>query len=725
MAQVPNYNPVPTVSPQAPGLPGVHVDSPVAAFGGATAEATKGLGRTMEHVGDELFARAQALQDLKTESEVNIKVAQHIQQTGELDNKFRLLSGSQPQEKLEEHVQALTELRAANRASLSNPMAQKRFDSETLRRYSYDVVNAGSYAATQFKQYSKKTEAALGDAALDSVLKDPNNEGVWNEYVRTSKGVASQESALDGESVPEADRRFKARLGRGVMIRAGSLAKTNPEQAQKFFESIKDKLNVEDQERIQDTINDRGVRTNAALVTNSLMGGDDTLINRAMRATKAQESAGRYDNVTTTLNKRGQSQSALGAYGIMESNLAPWSKEILGHEVTKEEFLRSPTIQDEIYKGKMSQYITKYGVEGAGQAWLGGEGGVGKTDRSDAFGTTVGAYGQRFSQMVGPQGEVGQEQGLINKFKAAEAMADKLYPPDKDAALNARAREAFKHSVSVSASAQQREFSIKVRDLRNDIGQTMNMQTPAGRGPVSIQEARQLDPRIDDKIEQMGKLDPSYTKAGGKLDQWLRSNANQDVPGTYERTQEYHRWVGSKDDERAAYDANKAFNEGLITRDSRDKINLEQAKSKHSAEVDAKVDAIMHRHTDEMNSIKAFPSRVNKAANARYTQFRGALILEMRAAQDAGTSIKKPEEEDRIIQRLISEEPTGEERMRRAPWYPLGIPIPLTGVPVTAPRWEQRSLDYPIDVGASARAVDNLRPGQVYILNGRKARVPK
>lgn len=715
MAQVPNYNPVPQATPQSGALPNISVNSPVEAFGGGSAQAMQGLGQTLDKVGNELFARAQALQQLKNDDEVDVKFSQYIQQSGELDNKFRLLSGNQPQEKLEEHVKALTELRETTSSGLSNPMAKRRFDTETRRRYSYDVINASNYAATQFKQYSKGTAASLRDVAIDQLVKDPYNDGLWNQVVKTVEETSAKESGLEGDGQVIADRKLQAALGRAVNVRAGAMSKSDPDKAQKFFDSVKDKLRAEDVFGIQETINDRGVKTNAALISNRLMGGDGSLIDRAMQATKAQESGGRYGNVTTTTNARtGRQQSALGAYGVMETNLGPWSKEILGKEVSKEEFLASRDIQDEIYRGKMGQYIQKYGVEGAGQAWLGGEGGVGKVDRKDAFGTTVGSYGQKFAQMVGPASAQSDEQRLLNRYEVAEKTVDKLYPPDQDPALNARARDAVRQAITTSASAQKRAYNIQVQELRNEIGLTLNTQNDKQRKPTSIAEARQIDPNIDAKLESLGKLDPTSRR---RYENWFLANAKEDVPYSNERQMEYNRWVGMDDAGRNGYDANDAFNKGLLTSDGRNKILEGQAKSKHSAAEDIKVDAILRRHGDVLNAVKAYPSRTNAAANARYTQFRGALILELRAAQaEGGTQIKKPEDEDRIMQKLVGQQETG--RNSRF----LGIPIP--GTTETKPAYEIESLQYPITV-QSAKDVKALRPGQVYIYNGVKATVPK
>lgn len=92
---------------------------------------------------------------------------------------------------------------------------------------------------------------------------------------------------------------------------------------------------------------------------------------------------------------------ALGRYQVMEANIGPWSKEALGREVTPEEFLANPQLQDAIFDHKFGGYVQQYGPEGAAQAWFAGPGGVGKMDRRDRLGTSVADYTQKFSGALG------------------------------------------------------------------------------------------------------------------------------------------------------------------------------------------------------------------------------------------------------------------------------------------------------------------------------------
>jgi hypothetical protein len=112
---------------------------------------------------------------------------------------------------------------------------------------------------------------------------------------------------------------------------------------------------------------------------------------------------GRYDIKVKAGKRNGKTRWALGAYQIMEENLPSWSREALGREVSTEEFLKSPAIQDAIFKYWFKKYADKWGPENAARAWLAGPGyvkkhleGKAKSQPADIFGTTPDVYAERF-----------------------------------------------------------------------------------------------------------------------------------------------------------------------------------------------------------------------------------------------------------------------------------------------------------------------------------------
>jgi murein DD-endopeptidase MepM/ murein hydrolase activator NlpD len=88
-----------------------------------------------------------------------------------------------------------------------------------------------------------------------------------------------------------------------------------------------------------------------------------------MKAIRQQESGNDY----SVQNGIG----AMGAYQVMPSNIegpAGWDMEVLGQNITGQEFLNSPVLQDKIAKFKLRDYFKKYGAGGAAKAWYAGPG---------------------------------------------------------------------------------------------------------------------------------------------------------------------------------------------------------------------------------------------------------------------------------------------------------------------------------------------------------------
>jgi hypothetical protein len=117
-------------------------------------------------------------------------------------------------------------------------------------------------------------------------------------------------------------------------------------------------------------------------------------------AISSVESGGNYHAIGPDTGNMGR---ALGKYQVMSANVGPWSKEVLGREISPREFISNPAIQDAIFQGKFNQYVDKYGADGAARAWFAGEKGMHNPNAKDAFGTTVDEYSRRFNKAL-PQG---------------------------------------------------------------------------------------------------------------------------------------------------------------------------------------------------------------------------------------------------------------------------------------------------------------------------------
>jgi hypothetical protein len=88
-----------------------------------------------------------------------------------------------------------------------------------------------------------------------------------------------------------------------------------------------------------------------------------------INAIAGKESGGSY-------SARNSDSGAMGKYQIMPANIAGpggWDKEILGRNITPQQFMNNPQLQEQIARGKLTQYYNKYGAKGAASAWYSGD----------------------------------------------------------------------------------------------------------------------------------------------------------------------------------------------------------------------------------------------------------------------------------------------------------------------------------------------------------------
>lgn len=113
-----------------------------------------------------------------------------------------------------------------------------------------------------------------------------------------------------------------------------------------------------------------------------------------------ESSGGNYGAIGPgTFNaKLGRVDYPYGAYQVMGANVPSWTQKYLGNRMSPSEFLRNPGAQDQVFNGEFGRLASRYGPQGAAQAWLGGEGSVGRLGRADILGTKVGDYGGRFAK---------------------------------------------------------------------------------------------------------------------------------------------------------------------------------------------------------------------------------------------------------------------------------------------------------------------------------------
>lgn len=102
---------------------------------------------------------------------------------------------------------------------------------------------------------------------------------------------------------------------------------------------------------------------NAALYGNQGSGSPD--LHAVLKALGAQESGNNYSSVN-------QDSGALGRWQVMPSNIPGWSQDALGRQITEQQFLNRPKLQNMIVKNQFGNLFDKYGLRGALSAWYSG-----------------------------------------------------------------------------------------------------------------------------------------------------------------------------------------------------------------------------------------------------------------------------------------------------------------------------------------------------------------
>src|SRR6185437_1671547 len=173
--QVP-YSGVPEVAPQDPAIPRYQANTPLAAFGGDTAQATEGLGKSFESAGNEIFARAQAMQDLANHSEASEALTNYIEKANDVHSGFLASQGKDAVNGYTSTQDQLRSIRKSVGDTLTNPMAQKMFDIDSRTEERQIFNSMARHAAGENKSYAIGAAAARVQASRNAALVDPTNE---------------------------------------------------------------------------------------------------------------------------------------------------------------------------------------------------------------------------------------------------------------------------------------------------------------------------------------------------------------------------------------------------------------------------------------------------------------------------------------------------------------------------------------------------------------------
>lgn len=542
MAQVP-YSPVPEIRPQLDPTPRPQIDTPLAAFGGLTAEATSHFGGALDKVGDELFARAAAMQEMNQQAAADRASVDAATQMGQLHAKYTTLTGDAAVQAYPQYQKDLADVVSKSREGLESPYAQQYYDRDTRRFQMNYLTTAGSYAAQQNKQFNKDTLKASTDVTLNQVGVNPLDQNAWNANLDKVKQNASQAMDLDGVPADSPIRTAKIddEISKATARRISEIAKSQPQTAQTYLDDAMkrgdlkggDALNAYNAVKNQQyTVGARNISAETTAGHNNWVGEQAVNTSMARTGIKGIE-GGNYEIMGPQTYKNGQpAGQGLGAYQVMEYNLAPWLKEAGMAPMTSQQFLKDHTAQDQLFDFKFGQLQQQYGsFNKAARVWFTGSPNApdDASDRQPGFkGHTVEQY---LTSANAAMARTAPSEMLADH---AGKLADNMSSGD-----DVLRDHAVRQTLSVHADDQkvQRDNEFQARTT---IDNAINNYGPNGKLPTSP-----LDIIMNDKTGDVQKAwDAADPEVRAQYMKQFERNAGDGYAKTPENQMMFQRYLG-------------------------------------------------------------------------------------------------------------------------------------------------------------------------------------
>lgn len=575
-SQVP-FSGSPEVGLQNIPTPTEHFDTPVAAFGGATAAATQRLGQATESAGNELFTRAIAMQDLFNHSQAIDADTKYMEAVGNIHAKLSAMQGKDAVDYFANGFQTdLRNARQSIRDSLPNEMSAKLFDQSSLHTYGRAVFNGAGHAASANKAYSIGASAARVQSTRNTALANFDNDDAFDQSLEQTESDVRAQYGVGGkgespEAVDAAVYQAKSNLW---YDRIAGLARQEPFKAGQLLDKAAKAGDIagEDLGKVTKIVRDAqytvGARQTAATVMNGSdlsYGAKPVSISSAKMAIGGFESNNNYQavGVNVAANSDHPAGQALGRYQIMSYNLPQWLKDSGLPPMTPSQFLNSASAQDKVFETKFGALMRGRSFNDAAGDWL-GHGPAG-----DAHGTTIPKYLAATNKILA------QNAGLEDQVARGRAMAEAQSPNDPLLGDYTESQIIASHNRHMAA----------VRDDQYTTRQTVEGALVGGQDgklPTTVDELKQMGPDVENAWV---KLQPSDQRRYMNI---LARNARSGVTWTDDRLKDYQTLKGLAQSDPAAFMDKDVLSLDLPMSAKRELVNLQIAK-KANAEADPRV----------------------------------------------------------------------------------------------------------------------------------------
>lgn len=372
MAEVP-YVPIPQV--RNTDASGAMISVPNAnaqAFGEGVGAAMQRVGAAGQHAADTIAHKTIEFQNIQNETTANNILLAGAEKLAQEELKLKQLDGENAVNYLPTYNENVRKIREQVAGGADNPAVARLVDTALRRRATDAIISGAGYAGSQAR--------VAREASRNGLIATSQNEAAsagdveFARSVETIERIATEQAEEKfGKGNPGVQAYVQQQLSEAYQKRTETLSMTDPERAKKFMEDNRTKFTADGLQRAMENIN-RSAATvgsrNIALRTMPLMAN----MGPVAGAIKAIESGGRYDQDGEWITKKdGSRDQAIGAYQIMRSNIPSWTKEVLGVEMSVDEFRANKAAQDRVFQVKFKQAYDKYGtIEDAVSVWFTG-----------------------------------------------------------------------------------------------------------------------------------------------------------------------------------------------------------------------------------------------------------------------------------------------------------------------------------------------------------------
>jgi hypothetical protein len=588
-------------------------------FGANIGQALQHLGGTESAVGNEIFARGIAMQDLYNHSAAQDADAQYMQKAGELHANYSSLQGKDAVDAYPQYIQDLKDARSGIGDGLPNDMARKLYDAGSLSTMGRTVFNGAGHAATENKNYALGASKARVQAIGDQALSTPADDGQFKQGLATSEDEVRQQGVLHGWSPEQTEEAVAQNKSSLWSQRIQGLVKVQPFAAGKMLDDgVKSgDIRGEDIAKLTNLVQGAQNTVGARQVSHSVMTGAGNQfgtgpvgIKQAATAIGQIESGGNYSTVGVQ-TAHGQ---ALGKYQVMEEFLPDYLAKAGLQPMSRDDFLKNHAAQDQVFAANFGAYMKQYGsFNDAASMWLTGKPLAQAGNVKDALGTNAQAYVTRANAALAQNAPLADKVAMGAKLATTQAPDNPLFP------------DYVQQRITADAN---RQIAIKRDDQFNNrqVVETSLMGGPDGKLPTTIEQLT-ADPKAADAWD---KLDPSVQRRYMGV---LAHNAKGDNAWTPDALRQYQQLKGQAQNDPADFIDTDVIGSNLPLSAKKELINLQQTV-KNKAEGDPRVSRAMSILAPDLQA--AGITRTNKDD---YNQFTGALAG---ALDDFAQENKKP-----------------------------------------------------------------------------------